>query len=298
GANKNAGNNKQAGNKNAGNNKQAGNKNNGATGTGAASSSAGTAGAVLDDNGVLPNGIAALVPLKPQGLCKDLLSQDQGFFAANGTQLKQGGKSCSSNILGITPSVDKMLSTLIVSPQDGADFDVSKNQTVSVDVANLVSGFFSDANKQYYLAPQTLNAGIVQGHQHITIQKLDGTNVLDPKVFAFFKGINDAATDPQKRSLSANVPAGAIKENGAYRICSITGTDTHQPIISPVLQRGPQDDCIRINVVGAENADQGKAIVAGAKNANVADDNAQNKKMTVNGKETNVDASKQKAGGK
>ncbi|KAJ3256158.1 hypothetical protein HK103_005727, partial [Boothiomyces macroporosus] len=233
GANRNAGNNKGA-NKNAGNNNQAGNKNNGATGTGAAAagatgtgaaaagatgtgaaSSASTAGTVLDDNGVLPNGLAALVPLKPQGLCKDLLSQNQGFFAANGSQLKQGGKSCSSNILGLTPSVDNMLSTLIVSPQDGADFDVSKNQTVSVDVANLVSGFFSDANKQYYLAPQTLNAGNVQGHQHITIQKLDGTNVLDPKVFAFFKGINDAATDPQKRSLSANVPAGSIKENGA-----------------------------------------------------------------------------------
>ncbi|KAJ3267802.1 hypothetical protein HDV01_004024, partial [Terramyces sp. JEL0728] len=125
---------------------------------------------------------------------------------------------------------------------------------------------------------------------------LDGTNTLDPKKFAFFKGINDAATDPQKRSLSAVVPAGAIKENGAYRVCSITGTDTHQPIISPVQQRGPQDDCIRVNVVGAENADPAKSIVAGNQNANVADDNAQNKKMTVNGKETNVDASKNSKG--
>ncbi|KAJ3307865.1 hypothetical protein HDV04_002386, partial [Boothiomyces sp. JEL0838] len=131
---------KKANNKGKKGNNKKGAKNNGGNQkakAGAAGSGAAAAGAVLDDNGVLPNGLAALVPLKPQGLCKDLLSQDQGFFAANGTQLKQGGKSCSSNILGITPSVDKMLSTLIVSPQDGADFDVSKNQTVSVDVANL-----------------------------------------------------------------------------------------------------------------------------------------------------------------
>ncbi|KAJ3267788.1 hypothetical protein HDV01_004031, partial [Terramyces sp. JEL0728] len=206
---------KGANNKGANNKNNQNNANGSATGAATAAATSAAAG-VLDDNGVLPNGIAALVPLKPSGLCKDLLSQNQGFFAANGSQLKTGGQSCSSNTLGLTPTVDKMLSTLIVSPQDGADFDVSKNQTISVDVANLVSGFFSDANKQYYLAPQTLNAGNVQGHQHITVEKLDGTNTLDPKKFAFFKGINDAATDPQKRSLSAVVPAGAIKENGAY----------------------------------------------------------------------------------
>ena len=36
---------------------------------------------------------------------------------------------------------------------------------------------------------------------------------------------------------------------GLYRFCSITGSNTHQPILSPILNRGPADDCIRLRVV-------------------------------------------------
>lgn len=197
----------------------------------------------------LPNGVAALVPIDPSGFCTDKISES--VFAANGTQLKVSGQSCSSNTLGSTPSVDNMVSTLIVSPESGADLDASIENKVVLDTSNLVSGFFSDANLQYYLAPQSLAFGFVQGHQHITMQQLDGKNVLPAKKFDFFKGINDAAVDPNKRSLEATIAPGTLLANGAFRICSITGSDTHQPIISPVQRRGPQDDCIRVNVINA-----------------------------------------------
>ncbi|RKO87433.1 hypothetical protein BDK51DRAFT_24702, partial [Blyttiomyces helicus] len=99
--------------------------------------------------------------------------------------------------------------------------------------------------------PQTLNAqGIVQGHQHITIQQLTSTQAApDAQVFAFFKGLNDQALDG--RTLAVNVPAGTFKTDGLYRICSMSGGDGHAPTIMPVAQRGAQDDCIRINVQNA-----------------------------------------------
>lgn len=61
---------------------------------------------------------------------------------------------------------------------------------------NAITGFFGNANSMYYLAPQLLNQGTIQGHCHVVAQKLsdDGKTVPDPTKFQFFKGINTAAT--------------------------------------------------------------------------------------------------------
>ncbi|KAI8912395.1 hypothetical protein BC831DRAFT_377789, partial [Entophlyctis helioformis] len=162
----------------------------------------------------------------------------------NGTQLKTGGRSCSSTPMGLIPDVSKMVSTIIVEPKAGSTIDASVENKVRIDIVNMVAGFFNLANEQYYLAPQTLNPqlGTAEGHQHITVQKMEpgARTAPDPKVFAFFKGINNAATDPEKRSLEAVIPPNALKEQGTYRICSITGADAHQPLLMPVLRRGPQ----------------------------------------------------------
>ncbi|KAI8899984.1 hypothetical protein BC833DRAFT_583575 [Globomyces pollinis-pini] len=225
----------------------------------------------------LPNGLKALKPIRPNAFCKQQIKANRLMKPADGTQFKKGGVTCSSMPLGLITTKKRMVSTLIVSPKDGATIDASKENIIRLDTINMVTGFFSDANTEYYLAPQTLELGVIQGHQHVTIQKLDGNRVLDPKTFAFFKGINEAASDTQGRQLQALMPAGSIKENGNYRICSITGSDTHQPVLSPVQRRGPQDDCIRIKVKGAG----GKG-----NNIQVADDKAQNKNVTVKGKVT------------
>ncbi|KAH6560681.1 hypothetical protein BASA60_000553 [Batrachochytrium salamandrivorans] len=160
-----------------------------------------------------------------------------------------------------------MVSTLITSPESGTRLDASKDNIVRLDTANLETGFFSDANKQYYFAPQTLNPNTqnIQGHQHISVQHLESTKrAPDAQKFEFFKGINDAATDGQGRSLSATILAGQLTINGNYRICSITGSDTHQPVIMPVAQRGAQDDCIRVIVFNAGKVPKPPAAGAGA----------------------------------
>ena len=211
---------------------------------------------LAEDSSAFPAGVFSFDPQPPSSFCK----QFSGVPAANGTQLTGGGESCSSTTQGLIPDVNKMVSTLIVEPASGAKVDASVDNTVKIDTIHLVTGFFDLAATQYYMAPQTLDpaTGFVQGHQHITVQKLDSVvQAPDPKIFAFFKGINDAATDPGKRTLTALIPAGTIKADGLYRICSMTGADSHQPVLMPVAQRGAQDDCIRVTFFNSAVASSG-----------------------------------------
>jgi len=163
-------------------------------------------------------------------------------FKANGTQIRAG--FCSSQVQGEIPAVDRMVSTLIITPRNGQKFVAGKNFTAVVAVRNFKTGFFSDAVNDYYDQAQTLdNKGVVQGHSHITIQKLSGNNVPDPTVFAFFKGLNLGAVNG-KLTQVVNLPLA-----GLYRICTMSSSFTHQPVIMPVAQRGAQDDCVRFTVV-------------------------------------------------
>ena len=145
-------------------------------------------------------------PFPLSGFCKNT-----GLKASDGTQLKGG--SCSSTPQGSIPSVDRMVSTLILNPANGANLDASKDNVVTIDTKNLQTGFFSDPNKQYYLIPQSLNGqGVIQGHQHISVQALGGANAApDAQAFVFFKGLNEAAVG---NKLSVSIPAKTLKQNG------------------------------------------------------------------------------------
>jgi hypothetical protein len=202
---------------------------------------------------------------------------------AVGVQLKTGGIACSSTPLGLIPSAARILTTLISEPAYGATLDASVNNTIKVRTTNLKSGFFDDPNAQYYLVPSTLSPirKTSEGHQHVVVQPMgNGQQPLDPRNFAFFKGINDKEVDPTRRELFATIPGGTIKNNGPHRICTISGTFGHQSALAPVQRRGPSDDCIIVNVVKAAGGDQKL----------VADDTAQNSKVTVNGQESKVAA--------
>ncbi|RKO84874.1 hypothetical protein BDK51DRAFT_24012, partial [Blyttiomyces helicus] len=168
---------------------------------------------------------------------------------SNGSQILTG--ACASTPLGAIPTVDNMISSLITHPASGSTIDASTNVNVVIDVFNLETGFFNDPNTQYYLVPQTLNAaGIIQGHSHVTVQQLiSKTTAPDPRTFAFFKGLDNSAADGH--TLSVIVPNGTFKFDGLYRMCSMAGTDSHQPPIMPVAKCGSQDDCIRANVINS-----------------------------------------------
>ncbi|KAI9102578.1 hypothetical protein DFS34DRAFT_399245 [Phlyctochytrium arcticum] len=178
--------------------------------------------------------------------------QGTGQKAGDGTQIRTG--FCSSTPQGAVPNVNRMVSSLIVSPAAGATLPAGKAFTVSVQTANLQTGFFSDPAAQYYTQPQKLNGqGVIQGHQHITMQRLGAAGakkmaVPDPQVFQFFKGLNEAADGSGVLSVQVDAAATQKAGPGTYRICSMSGSFGHQPLIMPVAQRGAQDDCVRVTI--------------------------------------------------
>jgi len=178
------------------------------------------------------------VKFKGNDVCKDS-KLDKG----DGTQDPKG--FCVDTVMGEIPDADNMISTLITNPIDGSTIKANKNFVVETVTDNLISGFFSDAAKEYYVKPQQLQNGKILGHSHVTIQELKGDRKkpLNPKVFAFFKGLNEPAKDGV---LSVTVNNGLPA--GDYRICTIVSSFTHQPVLMPIAQRGSQDDCIRIKV--------------------------------------------------
>lgn len=151
---------------------------------------------------------------------------------AKGDQNKDG--SCSQTFMGEIPDSDTMISTLIRFPGNNEVIRENEPFTIKTETINLITGFFSDPATTYYKFPQTLdNGGRVQGHSHVTVQKLNGRGVPDPKVFAFFKGLNEKA---KNGILSADVEKGLPA--GDYRLCTITSAFSHQPVLMPVAQRG------------------------------------------------------------
>jgi len=176
----------------------------------------------------------------PSGICRN------AKIRSNGTQIRAG--CCSSTPQGEIPSFDQMTSNLIIFPKNEQTIKANKNFTARVSVQNLQTGAFSDAVNDYYDVSQKLKGGVIIGHSHITIQQLKSFNrAPDARVFAFFKGLNQVAT----RGIFEQV-VGTEKnpglEPGKYRMCTMSASFTHQPVIMPVAQRGAQDDCIRFNV--------------------------------------------------
>jgi hypothetical protein len=157
----------------------------------------------------------------------------------NGQQVQSG--SCNPIPMGSIPSTQNMPASKFQSPKN---LDVVKAKTtfnVTMKIQGLTTGFFVNAESNYYSAPQQLDkTGKIVGHSHVVIQQmtsLDSTELLDPKTFAFFKGLNDAA---QGGVLSAEVTGGL--PSGAYRVASINTAANHQPCLAPVAQHGSLDD--------------------------------------------------------
>jgi len=142
-----------------------------------------------------------------------------------------------------------MVSSIIVSPKPAEDLAANQDFTISVQTSGLSAGFFTNAQATYYSAPQDINgAGQIIGHTHVTVQDMGGslepTQALDAKTFVFFKGINDNGNG--QGLLSATVTGGLPAGN--YRVCSMSSSANHQPVLMPVAQRGAQDDCQKFTV--------------------------------------------------
>jgi hypothetical protein len=198
-----------------------------------------------------------------------------GFCTAKaGQELLKGvqvrdKETCSEMIQGSIPTVDKMVSTVILSPKNGEVVGLNTKVTFKVKTKNMELGAFADPKSAYFAAPQQLNAqGQIIGHQHIVAQFIaKADEPLDASVFEFFKGLELKDTDG---ILTASNDIG-FNKTGEYRICTITGASTHQPVLMPVAQRGSQDDCIRITVSDKPSDITGKSADIATKTATDAE---------------------------
>jgi len=193
----------------------------------------------------------------------------------NGQQLTGG--SCNPAPIGLIPSVDNMPSSKFVNPPNLSVIKANTRFTVEMNIANMQTGFFVNAQKNYFAAPQVLNAqGQIQGHSHVVIEKitsLQQTDPTNPRVFAFFKGLNAAAVGGK---LTADVTDGLPA--GVYRLSSINTSTNHQPLIVPVAQHGSLDDAIYFTITADGNpppaaGNANNAGAAGANGANTANAN-------------------------
>ncbi|KAF9444962.1 hypothetical protein P691DRAFT_676598 [Macrolepiota fuliginosa MF-IS2] len=168
----------------------------------------------------------------------------------NGQQI-QGG-SCNPAPIGTIPSTDNMPSSKFSFPTNFGAVKTGTAFTIKMQIQNMQTGFFVNANENYFAAPQQLNAqGQIQGHSHVVIEALsaiDQTTLTDPKKFVFFKGLNAAAANGQ---LTADVTNGLPV--GAYKLSSINSAANHQPVIAPVAQHGSLDDAVYFFVTADGN---------------------------------------------
>lgn len=142
--------------------------------------------------------------------------------------------------------------------------EANKDFTISLISTNIKLGVFTNADKNYLSAPQTLDPATneIVGHTHVTVETITSqTTPPDPTTFAFFKvrlylmlytityvGFNNLQginTPPNAQGqVSADVTGGLPP--GDYRLCTMTSAANHQPVIMPIAQRGSQDDCVRV----------------------------------------------------
>ncbi|KAI6133872.1 hypothetical protein EV401DRAFT_1583299 [Pisolithus croceorrhizus] len=162
----------------------------------------------------------------------------------NGQQITGG--SCNPAPMGVIPSSANMPSAKFVNPSNFATIPPNQDFTVQLAIQGMQTGFFVNADTNYFAAPQQLNAqGQIQGHSHVVIEQLDSltqTTPLNPSNFAFFKGLNNAA---QNGVLSTTVQGGLPE--GVYKLSSINTASNHQPLLVPVAQHGSLDDAVYVS---------------------------------------------------
>ncbi|WVQ80326.1 hypothetical protein IAT38_002431 [Cryptococcus sp. DSM 104549] len=163
-----------------------------------------------------------------------------GQTITNGLQVKEG--SCNPIVMGQIPSTNNMVTTMFTSPKNGGTVKAGQTFTIGLTTKGITLGSFTNAQANYYAAPQQLDAsGQIVGHAHVVVQAMkatDDTTLLDPQTFTFFKGLDK--TDVNGLStidVQGGVPAGA------YRLCTIMSSSNHASVIMPVAQRGAENTC-------------------------------------------------------
>jgi len=235
------------------------------------------------ETGFQQNGVAGGEPNQTASLTSsnnfiNFCASSPGTPLTNGTQNPKG--SCNQTPMGFIPAANKMPAAKFVNPTNGATVKANQTFTVQVAVLNLATGFFANADTNYFAAPTQLNdQGLINGHSHIVMQKLESlasTTPIDPQNFDFFVGLNDAAVG---NTLTANVTGGLAP--GAYRACTINTNANHHPVAGPLAKRGSHDDCIYFTAEDAAGKNSGGGGKATDENGDASGNGGSDKNGTA-----------------
>jgi hypothetical protein len=192
----------------------------------------------LKNNGVV-NGAGTASLTSENNFINFCLTQKKPL--TEGQQIKDG--SCNPVPMGRIIQTDKMPNSRFTNPKNLDTIPANKPFEIRMAIKNLQTGAFTNAQTTYFSAPaQTNGNGVLIGHSHVVIQKIDdlkSTKTLDPNTFAFFKGFNDPA---KGGVLTAQVDKGLPA--GVYRMGSINTAANHQPALVAVAQHGMIDDVV------------------------------------------------------
>lgn len=273
-----------ANSQNNGSQNQANNSTASAGAAGAAGAASGSAGNSADaqtsttlDPAVIATGFASNGQETPEAGQVASLTSTNNFInfcltvpnlpITNGKQITTG--SCNPAPMGIIPSTDNMPSAKFVFPTNGATIQENSEFTIKMAIANMQTGAFVNADANYFSAPQQTNAqGQIVGHSHVVVESLsalDQTTPTDPRKFAFFKGLNAAASGG---ILTADVANGLPA--GFYKLSSINTAANHQPVLVPIAQHGSLDDAVYFTVSASGAAASNSTAAAGAASTGAA----------------------------
>lgn len=190
-------------------------------------------------------GVSSISEVRLNGLdfCQ---AEGLGDFLANGTQINHD--TCSLTTLGSFPSVDNMVSTIILEPLNNDKFPLGVDISIVIKTINIDFGYSDDPTTMFQLYPQELNdVGYIKGHSHVAIQQLsDKYTVPSAKNPFFFESLTETSTNGE---LSTIVDGRMFTEKGEYRLCTSTSSQSHQPVLMGVARRGFADDCVRFNII-------------------------------------------------
>ncbi|KAJ7073770.1 hypothetical protein C8F01DRAFT_1098279 [Mycena amicta] len=145
----------------------------------------------------------------------------------NGKQISAG--SCNAAPMGEVPTTSNLPS--VRSSRQMRLF------SLSIAVNNLHTGVFTNPNETFLAAPQQLDASGFE-------IDVNSTAPMDPRDFAFFTLVSDAADD--FGDIAQNIPGGLPE--GYYRVTATTRASNHQPVLPPLAQTGSMDDVVYITV--------------------------------------------------
>ncbi|KAJ7080679.1 hypothetical protein C8R44DRAFT_541895, partial [Mycena epipterygia] len=146
--------------------------------------------------------------------------------------------------IGLIPSSDTMPSVKFNFPRNRDTINANVPFNATLNVANFHTNTFTNAQKTYFAAPQTLDAeGLIIGPSHMvchrkfeTLTSLDQIFPTGLRKFFFFKSVDSTAVNGELSVFIAN----GLPE-GPYRIYLINSSSNHLPVIVPITQH--LDDC-------------------------------------------------------